>query len=197
MKTRISNFRPRRGPVAGFTLGEIMVAIGVGGVVLGVVAVLTIYSLRSFTALGNYTDLDSRSRGALDEMSRDIRKATAVTAFQNTGSARFLTLTNATDGTWVRYVWNPGTGYLTAERGNQSAKLLLSGCERWDFSLQQRTPIPNTTNLFYPATNAAGATDLTVCKQINMTWKCTRQVLGKNINTESVQTAKVVLRNKH
>jgi hypothetical protein len=50
--------------------------------------------------------------------------------------------------------------------------------------------------VFFPATNSAGAYDLSVCKLINMTWKCSRTVLGSKLNTESVQTAQVVLRNK-
>ena len=29
-----------------------------------------------------------------------------------------------------------------------------------------------------------------------MTWKCSRTILGQKANTESVQTAQVVLRNK-
>jgi hypothetical protein len=50
--------------------------------------------------------------------------------------------------------------------------------------------------VFYPATNNAGALDLTICKVINMNWKCSRAILQQKINTESVQTAQIVLRNK-
>ena len=50
--------------------------------------------------------------------------------------------------------------------------------------------------MFFPATNTAGAYDLSTCKLINMTRKCSRTILGSKLNTESVQTAQVVLRNK-
>lgn len=184
------------GRLLAFTLTELLIAIGVGSLVLAVIAVLSLYGLRSFAALGNYVDLDNRSRSALDVMSREIRKATAIIGFQNTGNTRFLILTNSGDNTQVRYDWDASTGFLTATRTGESSRLLLSGCDRWEFTLQQRTPIANTTNLFYPATNSAGTLDISLCKQISMTWKCTRQILGKKVNTESVQTAKVVLRNK-
>jgi hypothetical protein len=196
MKTRAP--QPPR-PVqnqAALTLVELLVAVSIASIILGVVTILSLYGLRSFAAFGNYVDLDNRSRGALDVMSRQMRNATAVLAFKNTGNARFLTLTNAANGSQIRYDWDAVTGYLTATRTGDPAKILLSGCDRWDFSLQQRTPIPNTTNLFYPATNGAGSFDVSICKQISMTWKCSRQILGKKLNTESVQTAKIVLRNK-
>jgi hypothetical protein len=72
----------------------------------------------------------------------------------------------------------------------------LTECDRWDFELYQRTPKSGGTYVFYPATNIAGAYDLSICKLIDMTWKCSRTILGSKANTESVQTAQVVLRNK-
>jgi hypothetical protein len=173
-----------------------VIAVGVGSLVLAVVATLNIYGLRSFAAIGNYADLDNRSRNALDLMSREIRKASAVTSFTNTGNLRSLTITNATDGTQVSYTWDASNGYLTSKRPGQPETTLLTGCDRWDFKLYQRTPHQNTTNIFYPATNAAGVYVPSLCKLITMTWKCSRPVLGQKINTESVQTAQVVLRNK-
>jgi len=170
--------------------------VGVGSLVLAVVATLNIYGLRSFAAIGNYADLDNRSRNALDLMSREIREASAVMSFTNTGNLRSLTITNATDGTQMSYGWDASTRYLTSQQRGQPEKILLSGCDRWDFKLYQRTPRQNTTNIFYPATNGAGVYVPGLCKLISMTWKCSRQVLGQKINSESVQTAQVVLRNK-
>jgi Tfp pilus assembly protein PilW len=195
MKTRVTTGSIARNGETALTLVELLIAIGVGSLVLGVVALLSIFSLRSFSAIGNYADLDNRSRSALDLMSREIREASAVTAFQNTGSSRWLTITNATDGTQTRFVWNAGTGRLSAEKAGTTT-LLLSQCDRWDFKLYQRTPRQNTTNTFYAATNGAGVYVPSSCKLIDMTWKCSRQILGHKYNTESVQTAQVVLRNK-
>jgi len=49
-----------------FTLIEISVAIAVGSIVLAAVATLTMYAAKASLALVNYTDLDSKSRYALD-----------------------------------------------------------------------------------------------------------------------------------
>jgi hypothetical protein len=174
----------------------LLVAVGVSSLLLGVVAILMLYSLRSFTAIGNYVDLDSKSRNALDVMLREIRQATALTAFQDTGGAKSLTLTNADAGVQVHYVWDAGTGRLSVEKTGQPTQLLLSECERWEFKLCQRSPQPNATNAFFLATNVNGTLDPALCKLIDMRWKCSRQILGKKLNTESVQTAQVVLRNK-
>src|SRR5256885_12440772 len=57
-----------------------MVATGVGSVVLAAVMALSLFSARSFAALGNYVDLDIKSRTALDQMSSDIRQADKLTA---------------------------------------------------------------------------------------------------------------------
>jgi len=38
--------------------------------------------------------------------------------------------------------------------------------------------------------------DINACKLINMTWKCSRTIFGSKRNTESIQTAQIVLRNK-
>jgi hypothetical protein len=66
--------------------------------------------------------------------------------------------------------------------------VLLTGCDSLEFHMYQRTPRAGT-NSFYAATDAAQ------CKLIDMQWRCSRSLLGKNANSETVQTALVVLRN--
>ena len=199
--------------VSGMTLAEVMVSVGLGSMVLAMAGSLWIFGSRSFAAMGNYTDLDAKSRYALDLMSREIRQATAVTGFKNTGTTRWIQVTNAAQGTSTTYTWNAGSRTLARQRTvtytsstgpsamaasniGESGEVFLTECDRWDFNLFQRAPQKAGSYVFFPATNTAGAYDLSVCKLINMTWKCSRTVLGSQVNTESVQTAQVVLRNK-
>jgi hypothetical protein len=39
-------------------------------------------------------------------------------------------------------------------------------------------------------------TDVSQCKLIKLTWICSRNILGKSLNTESVQSAEIVIRKK-
>lgn len=191
MNTQIlQSSRARR--TAAMTLLELLVAMGLGTLVLSVVLVLTVFAARTFIALGNYSNLDQQSRLGADNMTREMRQATAVVAWQQTANARSLTLTNATQGYVVRYWWDSTSRNLMMRKSNEGAdQLVLSGCERWDFALWQRTPQPNLTNVFYPALTPLQ------CKLVDMTWKCSRAVVSTTLlNTETVQTAQIVLRNQ-
>ena len=184
--------------VSGMTMVELMVATGISVIVLAVVGILSIFALRSFVATSNYTDLDAKSSHALDLMSRDMRQATQVTGFQTNLPTKWLMLVNTNEVPTVttKYTWDSVERTLICEQTGQPTRTYLTECDRWDFALYQRTPRPSTTNVFYPATNSAGVLDPSLCKLIDMTWKCSRTMLGKKVNTESVQTAQIVIRNK-
>src|SRR5438046_6747608 len=65
----------------GMTLVELMVAAGVGSLVLMVASFTFMTSSRSFFAMGNYVSMDSASRNALGHMTRNIRQAKRLTSF--------------------------------------------------------------------------------------------------------------------
>ena len=183
--------------VRGFTLVELMVALGLGSLVLATVASLSVYGARSSIAIANYADLDEKSRYALDLISREFRQGTAVVGYQTNSTGKSLTLTNATQAASMTLAYDSNARTLVLTKTGQAPFTALTECDRWDFSLCQRTPYGYPTNLFFfPATNSAGALDLSVCKLINMTWKCSRTILAQKVNTESVQTAQIVMRNK-
>lgn len=192
MKTPINPTSRRRRVLAGMTLLELMVASGIGMIVLAVIFGLIVFAARSFIALGNYSNLDQQSRLAADTMSREIRQATAVLGWQKTATAKSLTVTNATAGYGLRYSWDSSSRELRSRKSGESVdEVVLSGCDNWDFALWQRTPQPNQTNVFYPAITPLQ------CKLVDMSWKCSRAVVStKLMNTETVQTAQIVLRNQ-
>ena len=182
--------RPTRptGDCDGMTLVEMLVALAIGMIVLTVLAVLSVYALRSFTAMGNYADLEEQSRSAMDRITRDLRQATGVLSFSSTPSDRRLSLTNAVLGVRLEYFWDAQGRVLECAKGGLAVQTYLTGCDDWNFALYQRTPIPGSTNLFYPTTN------MDLCKMVEMSWKCSRTILGKKWNTESSQCARIVLR---
>jgi Prokaryotic N-terminal methylation motif len=176
---------------AGFTLIEATIAVGLGMLVLAVVASLILYSARTFSAMTNYVDLDLHSRCALDIISREVRQATAVADCRTNGSVSFITLTNADDSTSIKVSWNMDAATLSLEKTGLPPMVVLTGCDRWRVWLYNRAPNVSSTNLSFNT-----AANLASCKVVNMSWECSRTILGSKLNTESVQTAQIVLRNK-
>jgi hypothetical protein len=175
-----ANRKQKRNSLA-FSLIELTVASGISVFVLGVLGLVTIFTARSFVAMGNYADLDRQSRNALDIMSREIRKSSALTAY----ATNKLTFQNS-DGSTFIYEYSPTTGTLMRKQGSTNT-VLLRQCDFLRFGISQRNPSNNFS--FYPAT------DYSKAKLVDLSWKCSRAILGKKINTESVQTAKIVIRN--
>jgi len=174
-------------PRTGFTILEMLIALGVASLVLGAVAGVAIYSARSFVALGNYADLDRASRNALDVMTRDIREARGLTAF----TTNKLTLT-AGDMSTLTFEYNPSAATLTRTSGS-TTRVLLKECDYLKFAIYQRKPMAGSQ--FYPATNLSGVSDPSIGKLVDVSWRCSRKILALKVNTESVQTAKIVIRN--
>lgn len=163
------------------TLVEMLIAVAIGMIVMAAVATLTVFTIRSFVALGNYNDLDQASRNALDSMSREIRQCKSLTSY-----ATNQLVFNNQNGDNLTFVWNPNTRILSRTLLGQT-KVLLNQCDYLRFGMSQQNP-SNDFN-FYPTTSLATA------KLVDVSWTCSRQILGKKVNTESVQTAKIVIRN--
>jgi hypothetical protein len=157
------------------------VAVGLGVLVTAVVLGLSAYMTRSFAALGNYADLDRSSRLAVDTMTADIRQAKSLVSFA-TNQVVFTDLTNGT----FSYTWDPAVQTLTRVYNGQT-RVLLESCSYLNFHISQRTPSNNFS--FWPADSVTSA------KFIDVSWNCSRPILGRPANTECVQTAKVALRN--
>ena len=173
---------PARKGSAAFTLIEIMVASAIGLVALAVVGSLTWFSSRSFAAVANYVELDQASQFALDKMSREIRQAQQLTAF----TATSLTFADV-DHNPLSFIYDPETRTLVRVSGGQT-NTLLQGCDFLQFSKYQHTAISNTFDAYDPAY-------VTNTKLVQVTWTCSRKILGAKVNTESVQSAKIALRN--
>jgi prepilin-type N-terminal cleavage/methylation domain-containing protein len=168
---------------AGLTLVELLVSLGIGSVVLAALAGLMFYTGRSFAALANYVDLDAYSRNALDTMSREIRQTRRLVA----GTSTRLEFEDF-DGVPLVYQYNADARTLTrARNGVASPEPLLRECNFLQFSMFQRNPISGQYNQ-YPTATAAQ------CKLVQLRWVCSRDLIQSRRNTESVQSAKIVIR---
>lgn len=172
------------GRCAALSLLETMVVMGIVSLMLAAIASFIVYTARSFVAVGNYADLDQASRHTLDVMTRDIRESQSLEGF----STNTLML-KAEDGQSLIYHYSPSASTLTRRKGSESPTIMLEQCDYLSFSIYQRSPSNNFS--FYPVTG--NRWDL--AKLVDVSWKCSRQILGEKVNTESVQTAKIVMRN--
>ena len=181
MGFRTTSTRPASSCLSAFTLVEMMVGMFIGFLIFIVVGALVLYSGRSFAALTNYVDLDASSRNALDTMTSDVRQANRLTSFDSN-----TLVFEDFDGGPLIYTYSPQDRTLVRTKGG-IRKVLLTGCDQLVFTTYQRNPI-NGTYEQYPTATAA------TCKLINISWVCSRSILGGRLNTESVQTAKIVIR---
>jgi len=186
---------------AGMTLVELLMAVGISGMIFVAVGMMILFSGRSYAALANYVDLDNRSRGALDRMSKEIRQVDCVTnsatATLPTGQVvtnRLVLSGRETDGSAyiLTYDYDPATQTLlrTKEVGSYpGTHTLLTGCTYLNFGMYQRVPKLNSFDQF-------DAADLATCKVVQLDWVCSRKIFKESDNTESMQSAKVVIRKK-
>src|SRR5262245_61177361 len=165
----------------GFLLSELMIGIGVGTLVLCVVAAVTLYSARSFAILNNYSDLSATSAHALDQITKDVRQATGLTSFA-TNKVTFQMGSNTLP---VTFTYNSQAQTLTRQSGALTT-VLLTDCNSLGFSLYQRTPIKGTYDQYPSATSND-------CKVMSVSWVCSRKMVNL-FNTENAQSAKIVLR---
>jgi hypothetical protein len=158
-----------------------LIAMGIGGILLAAVAALSLYTGRSFAALANYVDLDAASRNALDTMTRDVRQ----TKFLDSYTTNNLVFTDFDDQP-LQYVYNKTARTLSRVKGG-ATKVLLRECDSLSFNIWQRNPVPGSFDL-------VPTSDPDLCKAIDVTWLCSRKILGQKVNTESVQTARIIIR---
>lgn len=172
----------------GFTLVEMLIATAVGGLVLSAVMAMSLFSARSFAAIGNYVDLDIKSRTALDTMTSDIRQALDLSSASSNGLSFHMVDIGTGTTNVLQYIYDPSGKTLRRSYLGQSTTL-LTNCTFMQFALFQRNSIQ--TNSYEQFVTA----DVASCKVIQLTWICSRDVLkGRLVNTESVQSAKVVMR---
>lgn len=178
MKWSASN--PYRRKCAGATLVELMFACGIGVLALAAIMAGFGYFLHTFAGLGNYVSLNSSSRNALDQMTRDIRQADGVLDYETNRLSLKL------GGTNVLYLFDPSSNTVSRIFKGET-NVLLTGCESLRYDIFQRTPISGSEDLI-PTTVVTNA------KVVQVNWTCSRTVLRKKLNTAESQSAKIVIR---
>lgn len=161
-----------------------MMATGLSSILLTAAGSLAVHTARSYAAIGNYAQLDEDSRRALDLLTRVARESDGVLEYT---SHRLVLSYAAAD---VTFDYSPESKTLTYTDTNNVDQVLLEGCDYLNFEIFQRNCIGGSYEQ-----HAATLTN-SEAKLIRVAWVCSRTLIDQLLNTESVQSAKIVLRNQ-
>lgn len=168
-----------------WTLLEMMIGVAIFSIVGGAVGSAYVFSLRSFQALSNYAVLDQQNREAVDRITREVRQANSVYSFDNYLSRKLVLVSGDTNRSQITYTFNRYTQQLTRTQNGKSS-VLLDDCSLINFNLGMRPP--NTNYGYYPTM------DVNQAKIVDLTWKTSRSLPGSVVNSENIQTARIVIR---
>ena len=151
----------------GKTLPEMLVAVSVGTLVLGMIGVISVQSMFSFAAMGNYVSMDQASRQALDQMTRDIRKSQDLLSF-STNQLVFI----YAGTTNLTYRWDRASRQLVQwKTGDARTNVLLTDCDFLLFAMFKNVPSPGGS--------FTNTTVVSQGKSISVSWKCSRTKIGR------------------
>ena len=174
----------RRKRTAGLSLVELLIAVTISTIVALGLGAFSLFTGRGFAGLMNYAELENQSRNTLDKMSKEIRQTTRLIDYTS-NKLVFLDY----DGKSLEFEYSPTTRVLTRAKDGLT-NTLLTECDSLNFGIFQR----NTTNGTYdqyPTSVQASNT-----KVVQVSWTCSRTITGTKLNTETVQSTKIVIRNQ-
>lgn len=179
------------------TLVEMMISLGIGALVLAGVMGTGVFTSRSFVAIGNYCDMSASGRDSLGNISRDIRQADFLVGYTNNSTLVFQT-TDPYSGSpaTLTYTYDPVGQTVTRSLGLLGSSVvtntvLLTNCTCFHFDLYQRNPSLTNGGDLVPLI-PTNQPDLV--KAVDLTWTCSRAVLGITHDSENVAAARVVIR---
>lgn len=179
MDCKITSIKPAG---SAFTLIEVLVASALSLTLATIIALFYYFSLRSFASMTNYADMNQHSQMAVDKISKDIRQARSLTAY-STNSLTFLDVNSNS----LQFTYDPSRRIFVRVSGGVTTTF-LTNCDFVQFWIYQHTPISNTFNCYVPAA-------VSNARVIQMTWRCSRTIMGSKLNNESVESAIISMRN--
>ena len=174
----------------GWTLVEMMMAVGIFSLSILVLMGLYVFSVKSMASMYSYALLDSNNRQAMDQLTREIRQSKSVLSF-TTNSITILTSdASGGDGPRVTYLFSPSAKKMLRTSSDGSTTTLLNNCSLLSFQLFTRCPSNGVFGIFPVAVNNWSNT----VKVLQLTWKTSIIQPSGIANSENIQTARIVLR---
>ncbi|MGY8695486.1 MAG: prepilin-type N-terminal cleavage/methylation domain-containing protein [Verrucomicrobiia bacterium] len=164
---------------SGFTLMELMLAIGIGGIILaGAAASLNLWA-RSAVSIGNYADMSGSCRRSLDVFASDVRMADDVSV-SSSGTFTFTAYDASNNKVTVNYTFDNAADELVRTYDGTST-ILLSNVNQFALSYFDLTR--NST------TNALSV------KEVQIEAILLKKTLNLS-NTDEIISARFILRNR-
>lgn len=171
-----------------YTLVETMVGVVLFSIAAMAFASLFLFSVKSFASLANYALLDVQNREAMDQLSREIRQAKAVKSYTSNSTINSISIINGANQN-VTFTFNANRRSLERSVSGVS-EMMLTNCDLLNFSLFQRNPSNGNYGVF-PAASGNWTQDV---KVVQLTWRTARHVPAGPVNSENIQTARIVIR---
>ena len=185
------------GASRGWTLVEMMVAVGIFALSGVGLMGLYLYSINSMASIYNYSLLDQYNRQAMDQLTREIRQSFKVLTY-NTNSITVQTAdASGNPGPKVTYSFDSVSQQLLRNSDDGTSQVLLKNCNLLSFQLFTRCPTNGTLDVLDSITNAfpiATSNWTNTVKVLRLTWKTTISHPSGILNSENIQTAQVVIR---
>ena len=169
-----------------------MIALAIFSLGMAALGSFYLFSIRSLASMANYASLDQENRQAMDRLTQEIRQATAVENCTTNGDSTSITIlepdTNGNDIP-VTYLFSAANSELCRIAGGDST-VLLTNCDLLNFELFQRNPSNGNYGVFPVASSDWTQT----VKVVQLTWETARSLPSGLVNSENIQTARIVIR---
>jgi hypothetical protein len=174
----------------GWTLVEMMVAVGIFSLSGLCLMGLYIFSIKSMGSMYSYALLDANNRKAMDQITREIRQSNKVLGFTtNSITIQTADLTGA-NGPVVTYSFSPSVKKMLRSSSDGTSSTLLDNCSLLSFQMFTRCPSNGVFGIFPVATNNWQQT----VKVLQLSWKTSIIQPSSVANSENIQTARIVIR---
>jgi hypothetical protein len=167
----------------GFSTPWTMVNVAVVGLAMLSSGPLGLTTMRKVATLASYPTLNQKGQAASGLIAGDIRRSSSIGSV----SADSIVLKTGVNST-VSYVFDSKARTLT-RKDAQGTQTILTDLDSFSFSLFQQ-----------PAANAAYAKFLPAsakdARMVGCRWSSSRKIAGTKVDSEAVEMAPVVLRNR-
>jgi hypothetical protein len=185
----IKRIKPAPRSRQGWTLLEMMIAVGLFSLAGMALMGLYVFSVKTMASMYSYSVLDAQNRQAMDQITREIRQAKKVLNY-TTNSITVLTADEYGNTANVTYAFSPSTQKMIRTSSDGTMKVLLNNCNLLQFDLFTRCP----SNAVFGSFPVAVDNWSNTVKVLQLTWKTMVTQPSGIANSENVQTARIVIR---